>query len=319
MLRAIRLALRMQRFELRLLLGAALLITAAALALAWQIRVVREEQLACYLAAPPAVEGSIGTPCPEQDPTLELLNNASAFAKIGVLGTPFLLGLFLGVPLVAREVEGRTAPLAWSLSRSRWRWLLLRAAPVLAVVLLASLAAGLAGDVLTHAAPWFEGSDPGFEDSWSRGPLVAVRGLAVAAIGLAIGALLGRQLPALLAGGVVTVALMAGVTITLDGWMREAAEPIAVGPEQVVSGKIYGSAYRDDATGRIVSDEELYLAGGELETDEYGIPLGMTQVYYMVPSTRYGEFVLRESALLLLAALMATGVAVVAVQRRRPG
>jgi hypothetical protein len=318
MLRAIRLALSLQRFELRLLLGATLLVTVAALALAWQTRVVREEQLACYRAAPPAVEGSLDSPCPEQDPTLELLNDASAFAKVGVLGTPFVLGLFLGVPIVAREIEARTASLAWSLSRSRRRWLLLRAAPVLAVVALASLAAGLAGDVLTHAAPWFEGSDPGFEDSWSRGPLVAVRGMAVGGIGLAIGALLGRQLPGLLAGGLVTIALVAVVTITIDGWMRDAAEPIAVGPEQVISGKIYGSDYRDDATGEIVSDEELYLADGEMRTDEYGIPLGMTQVYYMVPGTRYGEFVLRESALFLVAALLASGVAVAAVSVRRP-
>jgi hypothetical protein len=58
MRRAFRLAFAMQRFELRLLLGAALLLAVIALGLAWQLRVARAEDLACHRAAPPPVEGS---------------------------------------------------------------------------------------------------------------------------------------------------------------------------------------------------------------------------------------------------------------------
>jgi hypothetical protein len=317
MLRAIRLAYRMQRFELRLLLGAALLVAVAALAIAWQTRALRSEQLNCYRDAPAALEGSTGSPCSALDVSLSGLEQAAAFVKVGILGTPILLGLFLGVPLVAREVESRTAPLAWSLSRSRRRWLMQRAIPVLVAVVVACLAAGVAGDVLVHAAPWVEGSDPGFEDWWARGPQVAVRGVAVGAIGLAVGAFVGRQLPALLLAGLCTLALFGAATLIVDGWTKAAAEPIVVGPDQIVNGKIYDSGVRDNATGEVVSYETLYQRLGD-ELDELGIPPGYSQVYFMVPSRRYGEFVLYEAAIFGLVALAGIGASAQIVANRRP-
>ena len=57
----------------------------------------------------------------------------------GLLLTPLLLvtyaiGLFLGVPIVARELERGTVRLAWSLAPSRWRWYLRsRCCPILVV------------------------------------------------------------------------------------------------------------------------------------------------------------------------------------------
>lgn len=321
MLRAIRLAYRMQRFELRLLLGAALLVAVAALAIAWQTRALREEQLACYRDAPTAVEGSLDSPCSAHDSSLMVLEQAAAFVKAGVIGTPILLGLFLGIPLVAREVESRTAQLAWTLSRSRRRWLLQRATPVFGAVIVACLAAGIAGDVLVHAAPWVEGGDPGFSDWWARGPQVAVRGVAVGAIGLVVGAFIGRQLPALLLAGIGTLALFVGATLMVEGWMEAAAEPVVVGPEQIVSGKIYDSALRDDATGEVISYEQAYESFGESfgeEIDEFGNPLGYSQVYFMVPSRRYGEFVLYEAAIYGLVALAGIGASTEIVANRRP-
>jgi hypothetical protein len=321
MLRRVRIAFRLQRFELRLLLGAALLVAVAALAIAWQIRVLRDEQLACYRDAPTAVEGSLDSPCSAQDSSLVVLEQAAAFVKAGVVATPILLGLFLGIPLVAREVESRTAQLAWTLSRSRRRWLLQRAAPVLGAVVVACLAAGLAGDVLVHAAPWVEGSDPGFEDWWARGPQVAVRGVAVGAIGLLVGALMGRQLPALLLAGIGTLALFVGATLMVEGWMEAAAKPVVVGPEQIVSGKIYGSGLRDDATGEVISYEQAYETFGESfgeMIDKFGNSLGYSQVYFMVPSRRYGEFVLYEAAIFGLVALAGIGASAQIVANRRP-
>jgi len=317
MLRAIRLAWAMQRFELRLLLGAALLVAVAALAIAWQTRVLREEQLVCYRAAPAAIEGSFDSPCSAQDSSLNTLDQAAAFTKAGVIGTSILLGLFLGVPIVGREVESRTSSLAWSLSRSRRQWLVRRASPVFGVVVLACLACGAAGDLLVHAAPWVEGSDPGFSDWWARGPQVAVRGVAVGAIGLAMGALVGRQLPALLLAGLATLALFVAATLIVEGWMEAAAEPVVVGPDQVVSGKIYGSAFRDDATGELLDDEQVYQEIGD-EMDMYGVPGGFSQVYFMVPSRRYGEFVLYESAIFGLVAVAAFGASSLIVANRRP-
>lgn len=318
MRRVIRLAFALQRFELRLLLAVAVVVLVAALGIAWQTRAVRAEQLACYRSAPAAEEGSLGSPCTAQDSALQALEQAAGFAKVGIIGMPIVLALFLGVPVVAREIEGRTAGIAWSLSASRRRWLAQRAVPTLAVVALASLALGLAGDVLTHATPWVEGTDPGFEDWWSRGPQVAVRATALFGIGVVAGALVGRQLAAILISAAATLGLFLAVYFVVDGWMEAAAEPIPVGPTTIVSGKIYGSGWRDDATGELLGDEEASLAFDEDDLDEDGWPRGFTMIFYMVPSDRYGEFVLRESALFASVAAMAIVSAGWIVGRRRP-
>jgi hypothetical protein len=318
--RAVRLALAMQRLELLLLLGTAVLVVVAALGIAWQTRVVREEQLACYRETPSAQEGDALSPCHAYDLKLDPLQVAAGFAKVGVIGVPILLAVFTGVPIVARELEGRTAHLTWSLSRSRRRWLVLRAAPPLAVVAVASVAVGIAGDVLTHSAPWVEGSSPGFEDWWSRGPQVAVRAVAVFGIALGVGALLGRQLPAVLVTAGATLALFMAAFFVLDGWMQAAAEPVPIAPTTIVSGKIYGSGWRDDATGELLDDVEADLAGiwDEDDLDEDGMPRGYTMYFLMVPSDRYAEFVLREAALFASAAGLTIVGSAWIVGRRRP-
>ena len=320
MRRSVRLAFAMQRLELWLLLGAAALVVVAALGIAWQTRAVRAEQLACYRETPTAEEGDSFSPCHAQDSTLQSLEAAAGFAKVGVIGVPLLLAVFTGVPIVARELEGRTAHLSWTLSRSRRRWLVLRAATPLVVVAVASVAVGIAGDVLTHAAPWVEGSDPGFEDWWSRGPQVAVRAVAVFGIALAIGALLGRQLPAVLVTAGATLALFMAAFFVLDGWMEEAAEPVPIAPTTIVSGKIYGGGLQNAATGELVSDEEASEAGlwDEDQLDENGVPRGYTMYFLMVPSDRYGEFVLREVGLFAAAAVATFAVGFMVTQRRRP-
>ena len=320
MRRAIRLALAMQRLELWLLLGAALLVVVAALGIAWQTRAVREEQLACYRETPSAQEGDALSPCHAYDLKLDPLQVAAGFAKVGVIGVPILLAVFTGVPIVARELEGRTAHLTWSLSRSRRRWLVLRAAPPLAVVAVASVGVGIAGDVLTHSAPWVEGSDPGFEDWWSRGPQVSVRAVAVFGIALAVGALLGRQLPAVLVTGGAALALFMAAFFVLDGWMQAAAEPVPIAPTTIVSGKIYGGGLQNTATGELVSDEEANVAGlwDEDQLDENGIPRGYSMYFLMVPSERYGEFVLRETGLFGATAAATLAIGVLVTQRRRP-
>ena len=54
----------------------------------------------------------------------------------------FAAGLFLGVPIVARELERGTARLAWSLAPSRMRWFLARMLPILVVLALVTFLGG---------------------------------------------------------------------------------------------------------------------------------------------------------------------------------
>ena len=135
-------------------------------------------------------------------------------------------------------------------------------------------------------------------------------------IGLAAGALVGRQLPAVLVTGGATLALFIAAYFVLDGWMEAVAEPVPIAPTTIVSGKIYGSGWRDDATGALLSDQEM--AFEEEDLDELGWPRGYTMIFYMVPSDRYGEFVLREAGLFGAAATAMLGVGAVVTQRRRP-
>jgi len=316
MRRAFRLAFAMQRFELRPLLGGALLLAVIALGLAWQLRVARAEELECYRNAPPPVEGSQTDVCPELRPRLNFLESAAGIVQGGAMVAPFVLGLFLGVPIVAREVESRTAGIAWSLSRSRRRWLVQRAAPVLVLVAAGTLAVGIASDVLTHAMPWAEGSEVGFANHGARGPLVAVRGVAVFGVGLALGALVPRQLPALLLAAGFTAAILTGVVLFMDEWLRSEAQPLGVeAMQQGAAPMIFGMAFRDDVTGQLIDSDEYYRDNPDIQTDE---PPGMTSVYYMVPGSRYGDFVLRESAIWGAATILTLGTTALVVSGRRP-
>src|SRR6266567_5451071 len=89
---------------------------------------------------------------------------------------PFGMGLLLGVPLVAREVEQRTASIAWTLSRSRSWWLARRLA-FLAVVLIGLLVVvAIASDALAAAILPTAHLDRDFTWYGRRGGLLVVWG-----------------------------------------------------------------------------------------------------------------------------------------------
>jgi hypothetical protein len=186
---------------------------------------------------------------------------------------------------------------------------------VVGVAVLASLAAGIGGELLTRAAPWNEGIDPGFSDYGSRGVLIGVRGLAVVTIALAIGSLVPGQLAALLLAAATLVVLFGGLEIAMDAWRRDAAEATAGGTTQSISGHVYRTFVRDDATGEALPIDEYFEVHDELRGE---LPVGVTVLHEIVPQRRYGEFVLRESAVLALATVLAAAGAGALVSSRRP-
>lgn len=70
---------------------------------------------------------------------------------------------------------------------------------------------------------------------------------------------------------------------------------------------IFGSALWNDATGELPEAEETM----DLEP-------GITPVGFVVPASRYGDYVLRESAVLCVVALTVGGLTFFVVRRRRP-
>jgi hypothetical protein len=81
--------------------------------------------------------------------------------------------------------------------------------------------------------------------------------------------------------------------------------------------KIYGSALRDDATGSLTS-YDAYFQAHPAAASTGNIPSGFTPIEFGIPGSRYGEFALRESVMLAVAAVVATGLTFVVVARRRP-
>ena len=137
-----------------------------------------------------------------------------AVSIMGVL--PFLLGLVGGVPIVARELEARTAQTAWSLSASRVRWLGHQVGPI-AIVLgsVMILAALTAGPVADASVAWGRSASSLIG---LHGALAVLRAFAAFGLGLMLGALLGRALPALFLGMAISVALLFAVGIARDAW-----------------------------------------------------------------------------------------------------
>jgi hypothetical protein len=317
-LRAWRLAFRMQRLELIILIAAAVLIMVASLLIAWGASEARTSFDACYQA-----QGT-DTGC-ATSPSLNDFSTFGGFARLAAFLTPFALGLFLGVPVVAREIEGRTAGIAWTLSQSRTRWLIQRVLPLLVVAIVLSAAVGIGSELVTRTNPFADfAANPGFADYTARGVLLPARALVVLLLAVAIGAMVPRQLPALLLAIGVTVALFVGLTIGMDTWMTAEARPIPFDESNPFGPfgdgpRIFDVAYQEEATGKVITMNDFYNTYGDVALpDGESDPPGFTQVAIGIRGDQYWTWAVRESAVYGALAVASGGLAAVVVRRRRP-
>jgi ABC-type transport system involved in multi-copper enzyme maturation permease subunit len=138
---------------------------------------------------------------------------------------PVLIGVFVGAPLLAREMETGTFRYAWTQGFGRWRWTLAKLVSLaIAVTLPAWLfslllswyyqpyfATGNQALGLTEMTPFF----PGLFDL--HGVAFAAWTLAAFAIGALAGMLIRRVVPAIVA----TLAVYAGLAVATAGLLRE--------------------------------------------------------------------------------------------------
>jgi len=308
-----RLAFKMQRLELLLFLAAAALLTVASLLIAHGASEARASFDACFQAS--GTDAGCAT-----SPSLNDFSMWGGFTRIGAVLTPFALGLFLGVPVVAREIEGRTAGIAWTLSRSRPRWLIQRVVPLGVFVIVLSAAVGLGSELVTRTNPFADyTANPGFADYTSRGLMLPIQALVVLPVAIAVGAMVPRQLPALLLAAGATVVLFVGLRVGMDAWMTAEAEPIPMDQVESSAPRIFDSAYRDDATGKLISMNDFYNRYGDVALpDGESDPPGFTQVAIGIPGDLYFSWVVREAAILAALAVVSGGLATLVVTRRRP-
>jgi len=234
---------------------------------------------------------------------------------------PVAVGLVLGVPLVARELEQRTAVTAWSLSGSRARWFLGRFLPIgtlafVAIAIVAELATGL----VWMRQPWLA-EGVGFSDLGLHGPISLSRGIAALALGIVVGAVLGRTLPAILVSTVLAVVLVAFVVPLARGlWMETRAVELTSSPGMagdLPDGAMGIRQLLRTEDGRLISwDEVDRLFPGGIGADAFYETL--TPVDFVVPGSLRPE----AEALETLAWLMLTGglvlLVVPVIERRRP-
>jgi hypothetical protein len=138
-------------------------------------------------------------------------------------GLPLLMvviGVLVGAPLVARELEQRTQLVAWTQSVTRRRWYATKTAVLAACLALAALLAGLAND--RAQIPLNRGGLTSSRWIWFYSIDLAPAAEAVLAFALAtaIGAYLRRTLPAI---GAALVAFLA--LFLLTGWAVRSLTP----------------------------------------------------------------------------------------------
>lgn len=135
--------------------------------------------------------------CASLSGSLFLGSHTVGFLVILTLGVPAVLGILLGAPLVATELESGTSLFAWTQGITRRRWLAVKAGWPLLV------AAGIAGAV-SALVTWWSGPDNALQaDGFNPGRFdimgIAPVGYAVfaVALGIAAGTVLRRVIPAI--------------------------------------------------------------------------------------------------------------------------
>jgi hypothetical protein len=317
------LSFRLNRWEVLASVVGTALLAAAMVWFTWQLRALAATEPAC-LDPTTYVEAC------EQSPQAfyELSSKAELLSYVGWVA-PFGMGLVLGVPLVSREIEQRTAGLAWTLNRSRTWWLVQRVAFAALVLVSLMLVLAIASEVLAAAQMPTHHLDRDFAWYGRRGGLIIVRGLAALGVGVLLGAVLGRVLPALLVAAFVSVLIFTVISFGMDRWIETDGVVQAFGDQ--AGGRYLGQRV-ELLSGELVDYGELTRRGIsiEAEDEEYrlfarpediGHPermIGRSRVL-IVPGRLYPQIVLRESALVGGMALLLGLASVAVVSRRRPG
>lgn len=320
MLTSVRLTLKQHRFEVGAAVLGALVLGGLALVVDARLRAVNVPA-GCFEAWLSGGGADGAGDCSGPVQTFATINEEEAgklLASMAVL--PFVVGLLAGVPIVGRELEARTAQTAWSLSGSRLRWLLRQLAPIVVLVGVAVAFAAVAAGVLEATRePWYHS---GFNDVTLHGPPVVARTFGALGLGLLLGALLGRTLPAFIVGALVSLVLVANVSTISYGWLESQKAVVAdVSSREsgTWNGWTYGSAWLAP-DGTQLSDEEGFalVPQGEFDPPAWLGDRGYRWVVIGVTQEAAVGWAQYDAAIFGLIGLASLGAGIVVVNRRRP-
>lgn len=320
-----RLSFRLQRLEILLLAAAVVVVSGLMLWWAFELDGLAAAYPECDFFDPAIACQAAGQRFSGTFSTAEIIIRNTWLAG-------FAIGLVLGVPLVAREVEHGTAQLAWTVGRSRVRWLIGRVAfAALVAMLLSALLAATTEVLATAMLPDINMSQD-FNLHGNRGPLIVGRAMLGLGAGVLVGALLGRQLPALLVGVFVVGGLYAASWAGFPIWYHGEAEVRSM--NEWLGGPLWIESGIELTSGERLTWAEVYGGGGGAPIETYQAedgtyytsladaeaernPLGRDYIL-IIPGERYNEIVARETAVFTGVGLLLIGGAAAVTRRRRP-
>jgi hypothetical protein len=233
---------------------------------------------------------------------------------------PVLIALFVGAPLLARELEHGTYRLAWTQGVTRRRWLLSQ-------TLLLALATAAGALVLSAIVMWwrhpFDTLDGRMTPSRFEieGLVVPAYAVFALAVGVLAGALLKRTVPAMSAALLAFVAARLAVGHFLRPHYVAAEHDTATGltPSTHAHDWVLSNSLVD-AVGRQISAARENLAivhaqQARIDAQEYLLSLGWRRAVSFQPSDRFWTFQAIEAGIFLALAAALVVVTLRLVQR----
>ncbi|HWP64211.1 MAG TPA: hypothetical protein VNO86_12150 [Candidatus Binatia bacterium] len=316
--RSLLLVVRLHRVEVALAALASVVVGVAALYVTWRLG---------GLSVPEACFRVWNEVTPDTEYCLAYLTTvgtvyneeaARVYAIMAIL--PAALGLLAGVPIVGRELEAGTAEFAWSIAPSRRRWLL-RQAMGLGILLAVAFGFTAAASGALEASRRVLMPATPFEHLGLYGITAFARMLAAFGLGLLLGALTGRTLPAFAGGAIVMAGLIVAAGFAREGWA--ALQPtVVVDPvtDPDFDGEVVGIAWLDPS-GAFVSYADAHArvpSGVDGDPDAWLWDNGYRQVQLGITRSTAEGWQSLEVAGWLVGALAMVGATAWVVDRRRP-
>jgi hypothetical protein len=223
---------------------------------------------------------------------------------------PLLFGMFIGAPMVARELEQGTHRLAWTQSITRLRWVVLKLSLLIGVTLLAFV-------ILDAFLIWWNGPIDSTLGPWETFDLQGSVPLAYALFGLVLGITVGtlvrRSVPAMAITIVCFLLLRLLVMALLRPhflpplsyiWPGTQNDPRAYQGDLVISQTMvdrYGHQLSDADISRLCSNPALPKGGTDQQTAfmQCVEHLGFLNLGYYQPADRFWLFQAIETTIFL--------------------
>jgi ABC-2 family transporter protein len=237
---------------------------------------------------------------------------------------PFFVGIAMGAPLVAREIEDGTAQLSWALAGARWKWLAGRILAALLLIVSLLLIAGLAADLLRGAQE--PGVDPhaSLDYFTSRGVFFVLWGVAALMGTVALGVLFGRTMPVVIVALIACVLARATWEPLMDAYVLHGMAVLEM-PGVSSPGEL--QVYQSDVLyldGKVYTGTDCWLSNGvtgcQYNSGDEPDPssIGPQPAWYVITGDNYWRVVALESAIMLAGSALFAAFALFRVGRRKP-